>query len=192
STGSNSSPVTWSVSTSTPGSPPFGGYSSPSWCRRRPAPWPRRAASRPARSTTTACARSNRPRPASSSCEAGGAAPGPGQLADRAGPVFAGRALACGPPAGRSRETLLAPGLVHGDGGGVGQVERPDPGHHGDPDPLAHPGVVLHLVGQAHRLGPEQEHVARLVGEVGVEDVGIHREGEDPAVGEGGGAGLQV
>src|SRR5690606_19266661 len=40
--------------------------------------------------------------------------------------------------------------------------------------------------------GPEQEHVARLVGEVGVEDVGIHREGGDPAAGEGGGAGLQV
>ena len=79
---------------------------------------------------------------------------------------------------------MLAPGLVDGDGGAVGQVHRTAAVQHRQAHPVGDARMLQHVVGQSSRLGAEQQDVAGLVGDVGVRRRGRRGEGVDVAVAE--------
>ncbi len=79
----------------------------------------------------------------------------------------------------RALETQLAPGLVHGGGGRVGQVHRAARRDHGDANLLGDAWVIDVLRWQASGLGAEEEDVAFLELDVGEPLVGVRGECED-------------
>ena len=80
-----------------------------------------------------------------------------------------------------ARVPVLAPRLVRCDGCGVRKIERPHVGAHRDPQTIRDARIRQRLVGQSRRLGPEQQRVARLVGDVGERARRVTGERVDPS-----------
>ncbi|EKB43303.1 hypothetical protein B857_03903 [Solibacillus isronensis B3W22] len=79
---------------------------------------------------------------------------------------------------------MLPPGLVHRNGGGVGQVQRPAGLEHRQSHQRRDVLILLHLVGQAHGFGAEEQHIAGLVSHLGVQGFSFGGEGEDAGGGQ--------
>ena len=79
---------------------------------------------------------------------------------------------------------MLSPCLVHNDARRVREVEGTSAGQHGDADTFGHVRVGHHLLRQPGGLWTEQQNVAGLIVDVGVERVGMGGEGENPLWGK--------
>src|SRR3546814_2316666 len=79
---------------------------------------------------------------------------------------------------------MLSPCLVHNNARRIREVEGTPAGQHGDADTFGHMRVRHHLFRKPRGLGTEQQNVAGLIVDIGVEPVGMGGEGENPLWGE--------